>query len=566
MKDILIKQLKIDSKNNDIYGLPIKDIDINPPQIITLSPSFTRGNKYHFQIIDSRFDAYDCHLLNITLPPIKGKGKICYSKYAGLKQIVSLEEKCNNISINTTDGLKFMNSYFSPNVYKDDFAVGNREDLCNFRKGNFPDDTIFPQTDLIVPLFKSYDKLPPHSVLRVPKNAKIEFILELTNIKDILIYDREYYENSSSYLDSIAPDIKLTIRAYNIQSPFQIEDRYIEEIYYSHVKDSDYNENPKDEYNSVPFKNITEIGWFCETKQFKNKFFIAYPGYNNDESEFIKCFRNRIFPDLIKISEEHDESFKKNYPENANFVMINNNSEYEFDNLNKCKILIKNIPENHKIWFHTNILEFNRGYKKDHYNISKKFKYILGDYIVEENRIIPIEIIDELTIEDVSIPIDIWEHAFNTAGKDLRSFESRKHDIYINEPHIFGLDFVSKNTGFEKNATVKAGPSERILENNKSNFYFPYFGYTHHRDYYFLEPFRYPCIGNSNFNIVNTLMIKPSSLSSNKEKNILNCSVQVNWTQFSDNHPLKLIPKTLRVFVKKIKKIKYIKDNIEVIE
>lgn len=565
MKDILIKNIVVDNKNNDIYRIPIKDLPINCPQIVNLSQSYIRGCRYHFNIIDSRLDGIDFPCVGIKIPEIKGKGSIRYTDYPGLKLIKSFEININGKSILKLSGFDIFSSYFSPNVYKDDTIVGHREDYCNYKKGKHLDYTIFNQLDLFIPIFTQFDKSPPHSILRIPKNNRVEFVVEIGQLTDIISYDREFASESLSLIEKIIPEVKLLVRVYNIQSSYQIEDKYIEENNFSHIRDEYYSVNPKEEFFTNTFKKITEIGWFCKTSQFNNMYFISHPGYNATEKDYIISFRNRIFPDLIRISESF-ENFKDEYPGGSVFVNIENNTSYKFDNLNYCKIIIRNVPKNNKIWFHTNVLEFNRGGRSDNYNISKKFKYILGDYIKEENRIIPLEIIDELNIEDVSIPVDLWDHTYNTAGKDLRSYKSKKYDVLIYEPYIFGLDFVSKNIGFEKDTTVKAGPSERIIENNKYNFYLPYFGYNHFRNYYFLEKYKYPCIGNANFNIANILLNQPSSLDFNKEKNILNCSVEVKWKDFDENHPLKLVKKSLNVFIKKVKKLRYTKDCIEVIE
>lgn len=563
MKDLLIKKLSSDFKQ-DPYVLPLKDVDINCPQVINLSQSYMRGNRYYFNIIDSRLDAIDSPCIGIRIPEIKGKGLLRFTDYPGLKLIKSFEINVNGHQILKMNGFDIYSAYFAPNIYRDDTIVGHRSDYCNYKKGNHLDHTIFSAIDLFVPIFTQFERAPPHTILRIPRNNKVEFIVEIGNLTDILSYNREFSEDSLSVIKNIVPDIKMLIRAYNIQSQTKIEDRYIEENNFTHVREDSY-QTTKDEFFTNTFKSITEIGWFCKTNQFTKQYFISHPGFDATEKDYINAFRSRILPDIVRIADD-DTKFLHLYPEGSKFASVDNNTCYEFDNLNKCKILIRNVPKNCKIWFHTNILEFNRGGRSDSYNISKKFKYILGDYIKEADKIVPIEIIDELTIEDVSIPIDIWTHKYNTAGRDLRSYVSKNDDLLINEPYIYGLDFVTKNIGFEKDTTVKAGPSERIVENTKFNFFMTYFGYYHSRSYYFMDKNRYPCIGSANFNIHNTIVNKPSALESIKEKNILNCSVEVKWREYDENHPLGLIQKALHVFIKRIKKIKYGKDSLEIVE
>lgn len=566
MKDILIKRINKDPNNGyNPYELPLKDYEINSPQIINLSQSCVRGNRYYFSLIDSRLDGIDSPCVGVKLPEIKGKGSVRFIDYPGLKLIKSFEINVNSKLVIKLNGIDIYSAYHSPNTFKDDSIVGHREDYCNYKKGDHLDHTLFNSIDLFVPIFTQFDRSPPHTILRTPKNAKIEFVIELNSITDILSYDREFYNESLDMIRNLTPEIKMSIRAYNIQTPTKIEDKFIELNEFSHIREELFSSEAKDEFFTNTFKSISEIGWFCKTDQFTKQFFISHPGFNANEKDYINAFRKRLFPDLIRISDDIDK-FKDDFPEDANFVFVENNGYHEFDNLNKCKILIRNIPKTHKIWFHTNILEFNRSCRTDNYNISKKFKYILGDYIKEENRILPLEIIDDLCIEDVSVPVDLWNHKYNTAGKDLRSYSSKIKDVYVNEPYIFGFDFVAKELGFEKDTTIKAGPSERIVENNRFNFYASYFGYNHGRSYYFLENNKFPCIGNSNFNVHNLLINKPSTLDYNKDKNILSCSIEVKWKNFNDNNPLKLVKKTLYIFIKKIVKVKYLNNNIEIVE
>lgn len=561
MKDILIKNLNVNNIENDIYRFKLRDSIINCPQTVSLSPCSKRNNKYVFKIVDSRLDGFDSLVLGVRLPEIKGKGNIRFVDYPGLKLIKNFEIKINNKSILKLSGFDIFTNYFSPDVYKIDSATGHRSDYCNFKRGYHIDHTIFEQLDIVVPIFTQFGKTLPHSIFRVPKSGKVEFLVELNDLVDILSFDREFHEESISLIENLfLSDIKILVRTYNIQSSFPIEDKYIEENEFS--RDDIYSTVPREEFFTNSFKTISEIGWFCKTDQFTKKFFISHPGFNASEKDFITEFKNSLLQDLVRVSES--DGFKDEFPREAKFVCLENNELHKFDNLNFCKIIIRNMPKNHKIWFHVNILEFNRGGNSDNYNISKKFKYILGDYIREENRIIPLEIKDDLTIEDVSVPIDLWSHQVNTAGKDLRSFKSRKNDVFVNEPYIIGFDFVSKNVGYEKDSTVKAGSSERIVENNKFSFYLPYFGYNHSRSYYFMEQNRYPCVENVNFNITNILVNKPSSLDCNSDKNILNCSVEVKWKLFKDNNPMKLVRKNLLVFIKKVRKIRYVNSSLEI--
>jgi hypothetical protein len=560
MKKAFITELDPDEYNLNIHSVNYRKGNFNIPQSIKIPPDDQHNNNiYKFILTDKNVEGMNNICLHIKIPEIKGVGAVCFSENFIFKLIKNFKLYINSTLIVQRNGFEFLSELKKNDRYNNIYTqIGNNKYFLDFKYGTNDDDIMFESKELMCPLMMIFDQYL--QILKIPYLSKIIIELELNKITDVINYNMSF-KNNIGKLSNIDLEPKLSFNLYNTKNEISY-DRYIEQ---SEFKDGG---DDKTENYSSSFKSITNIFWYVKSDLFLNNRFISYPGYDLSESGYINAFKNRLLEDLIVVA--RDESFKKikKFSNKCDFQKINKKTNvYKFDKVDEVKFNILNVPDDHEIYFHTNILTFNRRHREDTYNISKKFKYILGQYIKNEDRILFLEVDHSLNISDVSIPISKWESNENTAMGDLRSQESKNKDIIINDLFIFGLDFLCKDIGY-KSVTVRSGTSyDNIIDRSDNRQLLNHLAYKD-MNYSLTELGKYlePCIGFIKFNCNNIIYTEPSRFKSDETNNLRSCTINVDWSNYSDNNPKSLINKKLIVGVTHLKKLSYNDNNTLIME
>jgi len=551
---------------SDVFNIHPIQGNFNPPQMLKIYPNNCDSNIYEFVVTDAALEGISNIGINLDIPEIKGIGGIRYPEDFIYKSIKKFDIFINNELILSKSGEELCWEYYNKNnnnTYTE-YIKGNNSQLCKFKYGKTEDDIIFDRTTIYAKLITAFDYAPPKSILRIPPSAQLKFIINMRHISEIMYYNKEFKQHSFKKIQLLSVNPCILLTAYNtLKEP--IFNRYIEQLYY--YKDITSSSNINSYYVTPEFNSITNLLFYPITDNFIDKTFVTYPDYQATEDIFIKTYVMRILEDLIQIKSNYDDTKMVGFTKLAKFVEVSETDGYmiHFNTNNACKVIIMNIPDGYKIYYHTNILTFNRRMKQDTYNISEKFSYILGYYIKEENRIMYFYdfIKHNITISDVSIPIEKWNSEENTATKDQRSKQSKNKDVIINDPFIYGYDFISKESGIEQ-VIIKQGISDTILDHNNYDS-LKYYQYNIDNIYpiTILGKHMYSCVDVLRFNVNNYLLFEPSRMVSDKSKNFRSCGLHVMWKKFDDNDPRSLIPKSLCVGITIIKQIKYDNNTVK---
>ncbi|BAO49553.1 rifampicin resistance protein [Alphaentomopoxvirus acuprea] len=555
MQRSLINYNKINSNRSNIYVTETRDGNYNIPQEFNC-PCSIENDYYICKITDNKLEGCNNFGLTITLPEIKGIGTVRYQTnfvYKLIEEfIIETIDNDTNIILKKT-GLEFLFDFIKQE-HNYINIIGNNQNYCIFKTGKFSDDIIFNTCEIYIPLITIFDNssMNPRTCLRLYPETKLQIRIKFRPFKDILIYDIKYRKNSLKNIQDVDLQPYIKFLGYNTCSD-EFRNRYIEELVTS------THQSNKKNYYTPEFSSITNILWYTKSDIFNNKQFISYPNYPETEESFIDSYVNRILEDLIIVDCNLDFIKKRQFSETCKFLKLKSYDEISFDVNNVCIINITNIPEGYDVYYHTNILSFNRRNSTNEYNISKKFKYILGEYLLDEDRIIFRDIKHNITIHDVSIPIEIWNAEENTSTKDLRSKKSKQKDIIINDPYIFGLDLLSKESGIFTRS-LKSSSNETICDVNSDTVNLAY--YFNCDNLYPITTITnssYPSIFLYRFNIHNILFAEPSRLLADIEKNFRCVNITIDWKEFPDMDPRSLFPKKLIICITPIKKIIY--DN-----
>lgn len=538
------------------YNFNAPFIDISYPKIMSYVPVYNKDH-YVVSITDVRVQNVSKIELKLTLPEIKGNGIVSYNKMYPYQLLQYFEIYYSNDELN--DYLLFQEE--GEDIYKNllnnpfihnylDYHGGDKDSYCVETKGDYDDCIIFPAREIIIPI-----ELSLKNILIFPK-TKITFKFKLNDLNNILSYNTVFNDLTLKKVIDNFKTTDLNIKLQFNNCPGDEYNKINEPQIFFLRKQKETGLNNTIHLNSKKFKSALGISFYNRTNIFNenNKFIINF-GSETNEKMLINKWIKRILQDLIIISDKDmlndNEKEKLGFSKNAIFTEVQNNTIYfSNDKRESCKIFIEKVPENHKIYYHKNILTFTRRFNKNNIlNISNMFSFIKGIYFKENKKIY--FFIDELKhnieIKHVSIPVNIWTNENNTEFGDLRSNKSKKQDFIYNNNFIFGMDFLSKDNGF-KNVGVSAGSD--ILE----------YYYDSTSVIYRNEPIKINKLDN-NFYPHEIMFICSQGIDkriyADKSINFEKFLIKVNWKEYQDFEPENLYKKFPNIVTYHLFKIVY---------
>jgi hypothetical protein len=454
--------------SNNIYGNQQMDTYINKngfmkpkyPKILSYSPNIINGTEYIFSIRDVEVSAVTKIEIKLTLPEIKGVGEVSYIRnypFLLIKNfdilIKNADDECFKL-YETLDGEDLYSRFNITSNSKTYFNAfgGENDKFCSIQKGTYNDCVIFPSREIVIPICIS------NYCCYLYPTTEIEFRLKLFGLEEIIMFNTVFNDKSLKHavteFDTTSKNVKLNFTNTLIDSE-HMERTHIN--LYRNVKTTCY-ENGAETLVSKNFKNAKHVSFYNRTNIFNEsdvKFIIPF-GPILKEKVLINNWVKRILKDLIIITDLDltQNSVKELYgfSDRAEFKVVEDNRIFlDKEKSICCEIYINNIPEGHKIYYHTNILTFTRRFNKFNIlNISNLFSFIRGIYFENKSVYYFMDDIEHsIEIYHISIPVNIWNDQNNTATGDLRSLKSKRNDFFYKNRFIYGMDILSKDTGFE---------------------------------------------------------------------------------------------------------------------
>lgn len=438
---------------------------IDYPRTMCYYPTLV-DNVYTIRITDERLQIINNPIITLTLPEVKGRGIVAYKKYYPFHLINKIDiyyfnrENENKILFNSYDSEELLMNILS-NVCNEkylNYTSGKNDDYCKEKEGYYSDCVIFEKRTIAINLdniFKNLSFFP---------NIDVIFEIKLNDIKDIIYYNIEFETQSLRSLIETFKNTNLNMKlefTNNILAKTEEEKNKLFQHERTIIrKKKTIGQSGSTIMKSETFNNCIIMTFYNKIKHFKeNNKFISVMGNETNENKIINKWVKKILKDLIIVTDldlsENKNKRKLGFDDKCIFTeVIDNKINFEDEKNSSCEIYIELVPENYKIYYHRNILTFSRRFNKNNeLNVSKLFKCIKG--IIYSDNVKNIEynmenIKHDINIDIASIPVNIWSHVDNTSTKDLRSEQSKKEDFIYNNSFINGLDFLSKDKGYNK--------------------------------------------------------------------------------------------------------------------
>ncbi|AAG31325.1 rifampicin resistance protein [Diachasmimorpha longicaudata entomopoxvirus] len=426
---------------------------------------------YSVNVTDVRVEAISSPEIKLILPEIKGKGRVSYLKNYQFLLLDYFEiwlknkdehpflfHKAKSEEIFST---YIINEYHSLNYFT------NKDDFLTTKEGTHADCIIFPKKEISIPL----DSLL--SAFKIFKDTEIIFNFKFHNIEEIIAYDVEFRRHSLEQLKKNFSETSLNIRFQFLNVPI-ISSAELTATNVITKKDVIGKDNTQ-MMNTSDFSNTIAVSFHSKSDIFNHENrYIINPGVDYSEDVLVQKWVLNILKDLLIVTTK-DMSLSENkkalgFKDEAVFHEITKNT-MTFNKLEKrfCKITIENIPEDHKLYYHTNILSFTRRFQHTKaLNVSTLFKKITGVYLPNQKVINFLDIDHSIDIKIVSLPISIWDHELNSHPGDLRSNAMKERDFFFKNRFLLGMDFNCKDRGYER-ISLKGGKDifENLLRERK---------------------------------------------------------------------------------------------------
>lgn len=498
-------------------------------------PTELKDNLIVFEINDiDIFNIYEL-FFNITLPEIKGEGSVAYIKNHEsliIKNIKIILINPNNTSYNFID----MNSSEINEKLKKNFK--SKENIYNFqceeKFGENLDDIIFEKYDLEIPI------IIQGFSLRIYPETKVRIEIIIEDFINLLTYNKLFKEKSLNTLQKFANN---TPRNYSMT--FLNDYNYKRNNVTYYIKTFSESNNKTSVFTSQTFSNTNEITIYSKMKHFNSQYtFLFNPGSDLSEKVIINKFIDNFKDDLLLIVPIGEEPSGH---DRRNIYIKMENGKIQFNKNHKCYILIHNLPKDKDVYFHSNILSYERRHDEvNKINISHLFKRIEGIYINSE-KILFEKIDHDIKVIHASIPLEFWKDKTNTSTGDRRSIKSKSKDFIYSNPLITGLDFSSRNEFISKIETsiYNINHKFKMVKDSLSN-YLSHIDICNKETYFSL------------FLLINNIIYSDPS------HGLSNFFFQIYWKEYSSSSIYELFIPSVICEILEYRKIIYDNGNVEI--
>ncbi|AAA60851.1 hypothetical protein VARV_IND64_vel4_107 [Variola virus] len=521
-------------KRSNVFAVDSQIPTLYMPQYISLSGVMTNNGPDNqtiasFEIRDQYITALNHLVLSLELPEVKGMGRFGYVPYVGYKCI-------NHVSVSSCNGViwEIEGEELYNNCINNTIALkhsGYSSELNDISIGLTPNDTIKEPSTVYVYIKTPFDVEDTFSSLKL-SDSKITVTVTFNPVSDIVIRDSSFDFETFNKEFVYVPE--LSFIGYMVKN-VQIKPSFIEK--------------PRRVIGQInqPTATVTEVHAATSLSVYTKPYygntdnkFISYPGYSQDEKDYIDAYVSRLLDDLVIVSDGPPTG----YPESAEIVEVPEDGIVSIQDAD-VYVKIDNVPDNMSVYLHTNLLMFGTRKNSFIYNISKKFSAITGTYSDATKRTVFAHISHSINIIDTSIPVSLWTSQRNVYNGDNRSAESKAKDLFINDPFIKGIDFKNK-TDIISRLEVRFGNDVLYSENGPIS-----------RIYNELLTKSNNGTRTLTFNFTPKIFFRPTTITANVSRGKDKLSVRVVYSTMDVNHPIYYVQKQLVVVCNDLYKVSY---------
>ncbi|AST09511.1 Trimeric virion coat protein [NY_014 poxvirus] len=521
-------------KRSNVFGVDTQVPTLYMPQYITLSGVVTNDGQDNqiiasFEIRDQYISALNHLVLSLDLPEVKGIGRFGYVPYIGYKSINHVSISSSNGVIWEIDGEELYNSCCNNQIALKN--SGYSSELNDISIGLTPNDTIKEATTIYTYIKTPFDVEDTFSTLKL-SDTKITVTIIFNPVSDIVIRDTSFDFETFNKEFVYVPE--LSFIGYMVKN-IQVKPSFIEK--------------PRRVVGQInqPTATVTEVHSATSLSVYIKPYygntdnkFISYPGYAQDEHDYINAFVSRLLDDLVIVS----NGPPTDYPDTAEIVEVPCNGMVSIQDADVF-VKIDNVPEDMSVYLHTNLLMFGTRKNSFIYNISKKFSAITGSYSEATKRIVFSQISHTINIIDASIPVSLWTSQRNVYPGDNRSNDSKSKDLFINDPFIKGIDFKNK-TDIISRLEVRFGNDVLYSENGPiSKIYNELLSKTNNGTRTLM------------FNFTPKTFFRPTTITANTVRGKDKLSVRVVYSTMDVNNPIYYVQKQVVVVCNDLYKISH---------
>ncbi|AIZ77326.1 putative rifampin resistance protein [Parapoxvirus red deer/HL953] len=481
-----------------------------------------------FEVRDKYISAMNHLVLSIELPEIKGCGRVCYVPYVGYKLIQHISINSASDTIWETSGEELFDSCLDNERVLE--LSGNSRELNDLSTGSSPNDVIKEAACVHAYIKTPFDADSTFSTLKL-SDCKVTVTVTLNPIACVLVHDEAF--DMDSFASEFPYALELSFLGYMVKNlyprPAFVETprRRVEQLSHTTCVLTDVHAcTSLTVYTKPVFSGMDNR-------------FIAYPGFQQSEGDFIMAFVERLLEDMVIVARDYPEGF----PDTAEIVEVPESGLVSIQDTDVF-VRIDAVPAGMRVFLHTNILVFATRKNSIVYNMSKKFSAITGVYSASTQRIRFTGAVHSVTIGDASVPVSIWSCQRNVYHGDNRSEDARAKDLFVADPFLKGIDFKNK-TDVISRMDVRFGNEVLYSETSPvSRVFSEILGKT-------------PGVRTLQFNFTPNTFFAPTALNSNVARGKDKISVRINTAPMDMHNPLMYVPRHMVVVCRELYKISY---------
>nr|WNT71209.1 MAG: putative rifampicin resistance protein [Equine parapoxvirus]WNT71236.1 MAG: putative rifampicin resistance protein [Equine parapoxvirus] len=481
-----------------------------------------------FEIRDKYISAINNLVLSVDLPEIKGPGKLCYVPHIAYKMIRHVAIHSASDTVWESSGEELFDSCVD-NARVMELAGFSRE-LNDLSTGTSPNDVVKEAACVHAYVKTPFDAEKTFSTLKL-SDSKIVVTFTLNPVACVLVYDETF--DMAKFSKEFPYSMELSFIGYMVKNlhprPAFIEmpRRRVEQINHTTSVITDV--------HACTALSVYTKPVFADA----DNRFIAYPGYQQSEGDFILAFVERLLEDMVVVSSCCPEGF----PETAEIVEVPPSGVVSIQETDVF-VRIDEVPVGMRVFLHTNILVFATRKNSVMYNMSKKFSAITGVYSRATKRIRFTSVVHSVTICDASIPVSVWTCQRNVYHGDNRSHEARSKDLFVADPFLKGIDFKNK-TDMIARLEVRFGNEVLYSENSPvSRVFGEILGRT-------------SGVRTLLFNFTPGTFFSPTALNSNVSRGKDKLAVRINSAPMEAHNPLLYVPRQMVVVCHELYRVSY---------
>lgn len=434
----LIESFNQEADSTEIFSLrALKPKTFLKHRLNLSSPCQSISPVFVYQDIYNK--GYDFFIGNMSLSfntsPITGCGTAAFCDYLGYAAI-------NRITIKVGDAeFMFDGEYFFNKVKALPMAdqiladAGHNDDCRRVSKSVDVHEEIKPSQKVKVLLPLPFGSNFPKNLLPIALNDKIRVEIIMRHVRSLVNCEKVSNLSMNDF-----HNFNLSIELYTRKSG-------VRPVY-----------EPRIDLPSVNMKTVTSDEGKDTIEVRSSRFFSIsqkcplsdklYPALINNwknEEDVVAQFLDFLLVNLLYVVPDDKKTiFLESFPPSAKLVevvngeaIIRTNETYQQKRI--VTVSIKDIPANHTLFYHTNLLTITKcckdGWEGD-FNISEKIISVLGYYDHTLKQIVTTKVNHILSSQHASIPLDV----FTTLGEDNRKKDSESYNIktyFTNGPNIF---------------------------------------------------------------------------------------------------------------------------------